>query len=207
MKRKIATFAVLLLPAIMAGMTAAHGAGVGNAEKGQATAANCKACHGNDGNSTASATTPKLAEQIPQYVVKQLHDFKSGARQNPIMGSMAATLSDQDMLDVAAFFSQQKMAPDGIKDKRLAGEGEKIFKGGLADKAVPACSSCHGANGGGMPPTFPRLAGQHPQYLIAQLKNFQSGQRANDPNKVMRDIASKLTEHQIEAVAEYLGGL
>jgi len=196
----------LVVTAGMAYAGAAYGAG-GDAQKGQSIAANCAACHGRDGNQTTAQTIPKLAQQIEAYLVKQLHDFKSGARKNSIMSSMASTLSDQGVKDVAAYFSSQKMGSDKVSDKSLADEGKQIFTGGIAKDSVPACTSCHGAHAEGMPPTFPRLAGQHSQYIVVQLKNFKSGDRANDPNAVMRDIASKLSDHQMEAVAEYVTGL
>ena len=196
----------LVVTAGMAYAGAAYGAG-GDAQKGQSIAANCAACHGRDGNQTTAQTIPKLAQQIEAYLVKQLHDFKSGARKNSIMSSMASTLSDQGVKDVAAYFSSQKMGSDKVSDKSLADEGKQIFTGGIAKDSVPACSSCHGTHAEGMPPTFPRLAGQHAQYVVAQLKTFKSGDRANDPNAVMRNIASKLSDHQMEAVAEYVTGL
>jgi cytochrome c553 len=206
MKRPILVSTLILLSAAV-GAKSAESAETGNPEKGQSVAASCSACHGSNGNDTASMTTPKLAQQIQQYLVKQLHDFKSGARQSPIMGTMAAMLSDQDMLDVAAYFARQQSTAADIKDKPHVTEGEKIYKGGIAGSSIPACSGCHGDDSAGIMPAFPRLAGQHPQYIIAQLKTFRTGARVNDANNIMRDIAARLTENQIEAVAEYVGGL
>lgn len=205
MKNLTRAIALLATAGVMWG-NAAYAAG-GDAHKGESIASNCAACHGHDGNQTTAQTIPKLAQQLEPYIVKQLHDFKSGARQNSIMSSMASTLSEQGMNDVAAYFSSLKMGSDKVTDKSLAQEGKKIFAGGVAKGSVPACGSCHGAKADGMPPTFPRLAGQHAQYIVAQLKNFKSDGRANDPNGVMRNIASKLSDHQMEAVAEYLTGL
>lgn len=202
----VTRFIALLAAAGLVWSGAACGAG-GDAKKGQSIASNCVACHGHDGDHTTAQTIPKLAQQIEPYIVKQLHDFKSGARKNSIMSSMASTLSDQGVNDVAAYFSSQKMTPDKVTDSSMAQEGKKIFSGGVAKNSVPACSSCHGAKAEGMPPTFPRLAGQHAAYVLAQLKNFKTGDRANDPNSVMRDIASKLSDHQMEAVATYVSGL
>lgn len=204
--KNLTKVAVLLVTAGMVCGGTAYGAG-GDAKKGQSIASNCAACHGHDGDHTTAQTIPKLAQQLEPYIEKQLDDFKSGARKNSIMSSMASTLSDQDVKDVAAYFSSQKMTADKVADKSLAEEGKKIFTGGIANKAVPACASCHGAHGEGMPLTFPRLAGQHAQYIVAQLKNFKSDARTNDPNGVMRTIASKLSDHQMEAVADYVSGL
>jgi len=198
--------AALLVTVALAWGNAAYAAG-GNAKNGESIAANCAACHGHDGNHTTAQTIPKLAQQLESYIVKQLHDFKSGDRKNSIMSSMASTVSDQGVKDVAAWFSSQKMGADKVTDKSLAEAGKKIYTGGIAKGSVPACSSCHGPNAHGMPPTFPRLAGQHAEYIVAQLKNFKSDARANDPNGVMRNIASKLTDRQMDAVAEYLTGL
>lgn len=204
--KNLAKVAVLLVTAGMACGGTAYGAG-GDAKKGRAIASNCAACHGHDGDHTTASTIPKLAQQLEPYIVKQLHDFRSGARTNAIMSSMASTLSDQGVKDVAAYFASQKMTADKVAGKSLAEEGKKIFTGGIAKNSVPACSSCHGAHAEGMPPTFPRLAGQHSAYIVAQLKSFKSGARTNDPNGVMRSIASKLSDHQMEAVAGYLTGL
>lgn len=171
----------------------------------------CAACHGADGNSTIP-TYPKLAGQIPEYLVKQLHDFKAtggkpAKRANAIMTGMAATLSDADMRDVAGYFGSQTLKPAAAGDKALAAKGEKLYRGGDAETGVPACASCHGPGGAGIPTEFPRIAGQWPQYVEAQLTAFKSGARANDPNGMMREIASRLSPQQIKAVAQYVAGL
>jgi cytochrome c553 len=166
----------------------------------------CGACHSTDGNSTSPAY-PALAGQHPEYIAKQLGEFKSGARKNAIMAPNAAKLSDDDMLNLAAYFSAQQAKPRLAKDASLIAEGQKIFKGGNAGSGVPACASCHGPAGSGIPVQFPRLAGQHSKYVLSQLKNFRSGDRANDGGKMMQVIARKMTDQEMKAVAEYINGL
>jgi cytochrome c553 len=166
----------------------------------------CGACHSTDGNSTSPAY-PSLAGQSPEYIAKQLREFKSGARKNAIMAPNAATLSNEDMLNLAAYYSAQQPKPRLAKDAALVAEGQKIYKGGNAGSGVPACASCHGPAGAGIPVQFPRLAGQHAKYVESQLKNFRSGDRANDGGMMMRIIARKMTDHEMKAVAEYISGL
>lgn len=173
--------------------------------KGKALAEQvCAACHGADGNSVAAAN-PTLAGQHADYIVKQLTEFKSGARKNPIMMGMAAPLSPEDMKNVGAYFAEQKIKPREAADKKLLPEGQKIFKGGVASTKIPACMACHGPNGAGIPAQYPRLGGQHAGYIVAQMTAFRSGERAN--NTVMRDIALKMNDAQIKAVSEYISGL
>jgi cytochrome c553 len=179
----------------------------GDAGKERSVVANCAPCHGPQGNVTASTSTPRLAQQVAPYIVKQVRDFKSGARQNPIMSTIAASLTDTSIQDVATYFSMQKIAPGTAGNPSLMEQGRKIYSGGVAETSVPACASCHGADGTGVTPSFPRLAGQHSQYIVAQLQAYKTRIRANDDNKVMRDIAARLDDHQIEAVAEYLASL
>lgn len=171
----------------------------------------CVACHGADGNSPA-ATNPNLAGQGAAYLRKQLGNFKAGdnkpaLRESPIMGGMVAALSEEDMDNLAAYFSQQKLAPAVAKDEKLAAEGQKIWRQGDFSKGVPACAGCHGPAGAGVPAMFPALAGQHPEYTEDQLKKFRAGERANDPANMMRVIAAKLSDAQMKAVAEYAAGL
>lgn len=166
----------------------------------------CVACHGADGNSPAPAN-PKLASQHPDYLNKQLVNFKSGERKNPIMMGMVAALTPEDMKNLAAYYGGQKQAPAAAKDKVLAAQGEKIYRGGIAAMGVPACSGCHGPAGSGIPAMFPRLAGQHGEYIEAQLKTFRNGERANDPGKMMQMVAMKMSDQDIKAVAEYITGL
>jgi cytochrome c553 len=166
--------------------------------------ATCAACHGADGNSGVPAN-PKLAQQHPEYIVKELQDFKAGKRVNPIMQPMAAQLSDADIRNIAYWAGSQKAKPGFAKDKDLVQLGEKIYRGGIMDKQVPACAGCHSPNGAGIPAQYPRLSGQHADYTAAQLTAFQNGTRKNSPQ--MADIAAKLSDREIKAVADYIAGL
>ena len=183
-----------------------------NAARGQRIAGQvCAACHGADGNSVA-ATNPKIAGQLPEYLQKQLDDFKAQtgkkpARESAIMTPMAANLSDDDIQSLAAYYSGQKLRPASAADKDLAALGQKIWRGGNAASGVPACAGCHGPAGAGLPGQYPRLAGQYAEYVAAQLKAFKDGARANDPNAAMRGVAARLTEREIRAVSEYAAGL
>jgi cytochrome c553 len=171
----------------------------------------CAACHGADGNSPIPAN-PALAAQHPEYVLKQLNNFKPrngkpAERVNPVMSSMVANLSGDDMANLAAYFAGQKARPVGASDPELVAQGRQIYRGGILSKSVAACSACHSPDGAGMPAQFPRLAGQHAEYVEAQLKAFRSGERANDPNRMMRAVAARLSDGEIKAVAEYISGL
>ncbi|MBZ0092191.1 MAG: cytochrome c4 [Sulfuricellaceae bacterium] len=166
----------------------------------------CIACHGADGNSVSSAN-PKLAGQHSEYLLKQLQNFKSGERKNPIMSGMVATLTPEDMQNLAAYFNSQKTAPGQAKDPALLAMGEKLYRGGNTNSGVAACAGCHSPNGAGIPALFPRLAGQHADYVVAQLKAFRTSERANDPGKMMQTIAVKMTEKEMTAVAEYITAL
>lgn len=166
--------------------------------------ATCAACHGADGNSGVPAN-PKLAQQHPEYIMKQLQDFKSGKRTSPIMQPMAAQLSDADIRNIAYWAASQKGKPGFAKDKDLVQLGEKLYRGGALDKQVPACAGCHSPNGAGIPSQYPRLAGQQAEYVATQLLNFQNGTRKNSPQ--MAEIASKLSDREIKAVADYIAGL
>ena len=164
----------------------------------------CAACHNADGNSVINLN-PKLAGQHPAYLVKQLTNFKEGTRANAIMGGMAAMLSPEDMQNVATYFSQQTTTLGVAKTNGHGSIGEKIYRGGIQKNNVPACASCHGANGMGLPNQFPRLSGQHADYVLAQLKAFRTGERANAP--MMTAISVKLTDQEMAAVADYMQGL
>ena len=171
----------------------------------------CVACHGADGNSPASAN-PHLAGQIPEYLAKQLKNFKSvdgkpAARNNPIMAGMAAALSDDDIKNVAAWFGSQKLNGAAAKDESKIALGQKLWRQGDFKKGIPACAGCHGPAGAGLPAQYPRLAGQFAEYTEAQLKAFRAEERANDPEKMMRMIAAKLSDAEIKAVAEFAAGL
>lgn len=164
----------------------------------------CAACHGADGNSGVPAN-PKLAQQFPEYIVKQLHDFKAGKRTSPIMQGFASQLSEGDMANIAAWVSTQKAKPGFAKDKDLVTLGERIWRGGVADRQIPACAGCHSPNGAGIPSQYPRLSGQHADYVAAQLTNFRDGVRKNNP--VMNQVAARLNDREIKAVADYAAGL
>jgi len=172
----------------------------------------CGACHGADGNSPASAN-PSLAGEPAQYITLQLAHFKAGIRQSPIMQPMVGQLSDADMVSLGAFFAQQKPKGQTARDPASVKVAEKLFRGGDMANAVPACSACHIANGVGIAKNYPRLAGQHADYTYAQLQAFKSGQRGNDKEgkdvngRVMASIASRLTDEQMKAVADYVAGL
>ena len=172
--------------------------------KGEASFAACAACHGPDGNSVITVN-PKLAQQHPQYLVKQLQEFKSGKRANPIMMGMAAALSEDDMKNIAYFVSSKKAAPGAAKEKELVSLGEKIYRGGIANRQIPACAGCHSPNGAGIPAQYPRLSGQHADYAVAQLTAFRDGVRNN--NLQMTGVAAKLNDREIKAVSDYIAGL
>lgn len=164
----------------------------------------CAACHAADGNSVITLN-PKLAAQHPEYLVKQLTEFKSGKRANAVMSGMAASLSDEDMKALAAYFSGKTLKLAQAKTNGAGSLGEKIYRGGIAATNVPACAACHGATGAGLPKQFPRLASQHSDYTAAQLKAFRTGDRANAP--MMMAIATKMTDAEMAAVADYIQGL
>jgi len=166
----------------------------------------CVACHAIDGNSVISAN-PKLSGQHPEYLYKQLTNFKSGERANAVMSGMAGMLSDADMHAVAEYFSKQTLNLGQAKTNGAGSLGEKIYRSGIQANAVPACASCHGPSGDGLPVKYPRLGGQHTEYVLNQLRQFRLGARANDEAKVMRTIAAKLTDQEMEAVADYIQGL
>lgn len=172
--------------------------------KGEASFAVCAACHGADGNSTTPAN-PSLAQQHPEYLVKQLQEFKSGKRDNAIMKGFASALSDEDMRNVAFWLASKKAKDGAAKDKKLVTLGERIYRGGIADRQIAACAGCHSPNGAGIPAQYPRLKGQHADYTAAQLVAFRDGVRAN--NAQMRDVAAKMNDREIKAVSDYIAGL
>lgn len=211
MVRSIAgTFAASLMA--VAGSAWAQGPAKPDLAKGQQIASQvCAACHAADGNSPAAAN-PKLAGQIPEYLHRQLTNFKpqggkKAERENAVMAGMVAALSADDMRNVAAYYASQKLKPAAAKDKELAALGQKLFRGGNPAAGLPACAGCHGPAGAGMPAQYPRIAGQFAEYIDAQLKAFRSGARANDPNGMMRGVAAKMSDREIQAVAEYAAGL
>lgn len=164
----------------------------------------CAACHTADG-SRGSPANPILAGQHPEYLAKQLAEFKSGKRKNAIMQGMATPLSEDDMRNVAAFYASKTAKPGFAKNKDTVVLGEKIWRGGIADRSIPACAGCHGPTGSGMPVQYPRLGGQHGDYVEAQMVAFRSGARAN--NAVMTGVAAKMNDKEIKAVSDYIAGL
>jgi cytochrome c553 len=173
--------------------------------KGQTTSTQvCVACHSADG-SRGSPANPILQGQHPEYLYKQLMEFKSGVRNNAIMKGMAGMLGEEDMKNVAAFYASKQAKPGFAKDKDLVTLGEKIYRGGIADRQIAACAGCHSPNGAGMPAQYPRLAGQHSDYTELQLTNFRSGVRKNSLQ--MTGVAAKMNDREIKAVSDYIAGL
>lgn len=211
---------LLVLVAALAGGQAGA---AGNPELGQQKAAVCMACHGPDGNSPALPDSappwPKLAGQVPEYIVKQLNDFKAGRRSNEQMSPQAQMVADGDVADIAAYFASQKVNRQEATQKQVLARGEQLFlKGKGRPQVVAACVGCHGFNGVGnrdwakvmsKAPVIlaPAIGGQHANYLLKQLKAYRDGSRNNDPGKVMTDIAARLDESEMIAVAEYLSTL
>ena len=195
------------LIASLAGLIAvAPAMAAGDIEAGKTKSAMCMACHGTDGNS-AAPNFPRLAGQHADYLVKQLSNFKSGDRTDATMNGMAAALSDQDMADLAAFYAAQKGAVGSAAQDKVV-LGESLYRAGNAASGVSACAACHGPAGGGNPMAkFPSLSGQHADYSVTQLKNFRAGTRANDAGSMMRGVAKKMTDAEIDAVAQYIQGL
>ncbi|MEZ2738447.1 c-type cytochrome [Comamonas jiangduensis] len=196
-----AALAAPALPAFAAGDTPAKP----DLVKGQASfEAVCAACHGADGNSTI-VLNPKLAQQHPEYLLKQLHDFKDDKRADPIMKGFATMLSDEEMRNITAWLATQPAKNGFATDKNLVQLGERIYRGGVPDRKIAACVSCHSPNGAGIPAQYPRLSGQHADYTVKQLNAFRDGSRAN--NLQMKDVAAKLNDREIKAVADYIAGL
>jgi cytochrome c553 len=199
--------ALLLVPAVSRAAGEAAPAKVAKPDlvKGEASyTAVCVACHAADGNS-AIAANPKLAQQHPEYLVKQLQEFKSGKRNNAVMKGFASALSDDDMKNIAYWVTSKKAKPGFAKDKALVTLGERIYRGGISDRQVPACAGCHSPNGAGIPAQYPRLGGQHAEYTATQLTTFRDGGRNN--NLQMTQVAAKLNDREIRAVADYIAGL
>lgn len=171
----------------------------------------CVACHNTDGNSSIPIN-PKLAGQHPEYLLKQMKNFKGdGGKQperlNPIMNGMIAAYTEDQMRDMAAFLGEQKLKPEVSKNRDTIEYGRKLYRAGDQAKGLPACAACHGPTGAGMPAQYPRIAGQFTDYTELQLKSFRAGERANDTNKMMRMVALKMTDAEIKAVADYVAGL
>jgi cytochrome c553 len=195
--------------ALIAGSALANGPAPAAAKpdlaKGEASfGAVCAACHAADGNST-TPVNPKLAQQHPEYLVKQLQEFKSGKRANAVMSGMAAALSDDDMRNIAYWLASKPAKAGFAKDKDTVALGERIYRGGIADRQIAACAGCHSPNGSGIPAQYPRLSGQHADYTTAQLTSFRDGVRKNSVQ--MTGVAAKMNDREIKAVADYIAGL
>ena len=208
MRVRAAALAAVIAWAGASAWAAESGKGGPDLARGQKIATEvCAACHGADGNSVLPAN-PKLAAQIADYTAKQLADYKaSKERKNPIMMAMAAPLSAEDMRALAAYFASQKPKPGAARNKETVALGQKLYRGGNAATGVPACSGCHGPDGSGIPAQYPRLSGQFADYTATQLRAFRSIERANDPNQTMRNIAARMSDQEIAAVADYIAGL
>jgi len=197
--------AALVAPALAHANEPAAKAAKADLVKGEATySAVCAACHGADGNS-GSPAYPKLAQQHPDYLVKQLQEYKSGKRANAIMSGMAAALSEDDMKNVAAWVGSKVSKPNFAKEKDLVVLGERIYRGGIADRQIAACAGCHTPTGAGIPSQYPRLSGQHADYAVAQLTAFRDGVRKNSAQ--MTGVAAKMNDREIKAVSDYIAGL
>jgi cytochrome c553 len=200
-----AAFASVLMVGSVVANEAAPKAAKPDLAKGEAIVAGvCAACHAADGNSMIPAN-PKLAQQHPEYILKQLQEFKSGKRANPIMMGFASQLSPEDMRNVAYFVASKAATPGFAKEKETVALGEKIYRGGIADRQIAACAGCHGPNGSGMPAQYPRLSGQHADYTVSQLTQFRDGVRKNSVQ--MTQVAAKMNDREIKAVSDYIAGL
>ena len=214
---------VALACASVAAASVAAAKPAGNAAAGQQKSAACGGCHGPDGNTPpemyAAIKAPKLAGQVPEYIVKSLHDYKAARRSNEVMSPQAQAVAENDMADIAAWFGSQKVRPNPAQNKDLLAQGEKIYMKGIGrPDVVAACIGCHAPNGVGnrdwakimskVPVVLaPAIGGQHAGYISDQLKAYKSGKRATDPAKVMRDITGRMSEKDIAAVAEYIATL
>lgn len=197
------TLSTLFATSVFAAGT--QGAAKPDLAKGQEKATQvCMACHTADGT-RGSPANPIIAGQHADYLVKQLHEFKSGKRANAIMAGMAGALSEEDIRNVSAFYASKTVKPGTAKNKELVGLGEKIYRGGIAAKQVPACAACHSPTGGGIPAQYPRVGAQHADYTEAQLNAFRAGTRGNSAQMVT--IAARMSDKEIKAVSDYIAGL
>ena len=199
-----ATLSAGMTVSAMASTAAAPAPAKPDLAKGEASFAMCVACHAADGNS-AIPGNPKLSQQHPEYLIKQLQEYKSGKRANAVMSGMAAGLSPEDMRNIAYWLASKPAKPGFAKDKDTVALGERIYRGGIPDRQIAACASCHSPNGAGMPAQYPRLSGQHADYTAAQLVYFRDGVRKN--NLQMTQVAAKMNDREIKAVADYVAGL
>lgn len=205
--KKLALLSLVTFFTISGNLNAAESKKGGDAAIGKTLTTTCVACHGADGNSV-NPEWPKLAGQGEAYLAKQLYDYRNDRRVNPSMTAMAKGIkTDADVAHLAAYFASEKAKP-GTANKEKIAQGEAIYKGGIVASGVGACAGCHGPTGNGNPAAkFPKISGQHAKYIVAQLKAFKAGKRANDAGKMMRNIAMKMTDAEMEAVAEYIAGL
>jgi len=202
----LASLALLSTTCSFANSDAKEAVAAGDAAKGKEKSATCTACHGADGNST-NPLWPKLAGQHANYIEKQLNDFHDKNRNDATMSAMVAPLSPEDIKDLAAYYSEQAAKP-GAGDEKKVSLGRDIYKGGNLTTKVTACAACHGPTGMGNPAAnYPRVSGQHAAYVVKQLKDFKKGDRANDSSSIMRSIAKRMSDEEIEAVSEYMAGL
>jgi cytochrome c553 len=190
-------------PAALKGDAAKGSTLFGSGDAGRGLPA-CVSCHGEGGNSTITVN-PKLAGQNAGYLNKQLVNFTTPERNQPVMTTYAKMLTDQEKLDIATYLAAQASKPNAAKNKDTVEMGKKIYRGGIAEKNVPACASCHGATGAGIPVQYPRLAGQHQDYTVAQLGLFKADGRKNSPQ--MTTIAKRMSDDEMKAVADYVAGL
>jgi cytochrome c553 len=205
--KQLAVFAVMMMLSVAWRVEAAPPKG--DPVKGKVLASQvCVACHGIDGNGTEPTNPefPKLAAKQPEYLLKQLKDFKSGKRKNEIMNAMVAALSPDDMANLSLYYAGQKAKPGVVKNPALVEQGKKVYMDGNPENGVPACAGCHEADALGYA-TFPHLAGQHTEYTFMQLKRFNTGERDNDKGLAMQSVTAKMTEQEMKAVAEYLAGV
>ncbi len=203
MKPITTVFILAILGASLANV--AFAVGDANAGKGKVSA--CGACHGNDGNSLISAN-PKLAGQGEKYLLKQLVDIQQGHRQVPLMVGQLDQFNDQDLADIAAYFASQVQTKSSAEENWVE-LGKEIYRNGNHERKISACTGCHGPAGAGNAPAgFPLIAGQHADYIAQQLRQFSVGERTNDGDgRIMRDIAERMNENEIKAVASYIAGL
>ncbi len=202
---------VILLVILLAssGVAYAGSDAGGDVAAGQSKSATCGACHGADGNS-AIAMNPKLAGQNEKYLLKQMEDIKSGKRSVPMMAGQLDAMSEQDMTDIAAYFASKSVQLGTADPEPEFFElGERLYRGGDAEKGIAACTACHSPTGvGNGPAGFPSLGGQHAEYVVTTLKAFRTEDRSNDgESQVMRDIAYRMNDKEIDAVANYVSGL
>ncbi len=202
----LASLALLSTTCSFANSAATEAKAVGDAAKGKEKSATCTACHGADGNS-GNPLWPKLAGQHANYIEKQLTDFVSKERDDATMSAMAAPLSPEDIKDLSAYYAAQAIKPGAGSEEKVA-LGKTVYKGGNLTTQVTACAACHGPTGMGNPAAnYPRVSGQHAAYVVKQLKDFKKGDRANDSSSIMRSIAKRMSDEEMEAVAEYMAGL